>query len=117
MVNLIPLKQLTQKGLNMKTLNVMLTAAALILTAGIAQADVRPDHIPGLLKSGEISSFEKLNQAALDKHPGATIVDTELDHSYGKLVYEVELRDSKGIKWDVDLDAKTAEVLQDKQDT
>ena len=49
--------------------------------------------------------------------PGATILDTELDHSYGKLVYEVELRDTKGVKWDVDLDAKTAEVLQDKQDT
>ena len=60
MVNLIPLKQLTQKGLNMKTLNAMLTAAALILTAGIAQADVRPDHIPGLLKSGEINTRAQL---------------------------------------------------------
>jgi|UPI0002E9D5B1 uncharacterized membrane protein YkoI len=117
MVNLIPLKEFTLEGLNMKPLNLMFAAAALTLTAGLAQADVRPDHIPGLLKSGEIASFEKLNQAALDKHPGSTIVDTELDHSYGKLVYEVELRDAKGIKWDVDLDAKTAEVLQDKQDT
>ena len=101
----------------MKALNVVFATVALALTAGIAQADVRPDHIPGLIKSGEITSFEKLNQAALDKHLGATILDTELDHSYGKLVYEVELRDSKGVKWDVDLDAKTAEVLQDKQDT
>ena len=101
----------------MKPLNVVFATVALALTAGIAQADVRPDHIPGLIKSGEITSFEKLNQAALAKHPGATILDTELDHAYGKLVYEVELRDTKGIKWDVDLDAKTAEVLQDKQDT
>lgn len=101
----------------MKPLNVVFATVALALTAGIAQADVRPDHIPGLLKSGEITSFETLNQAALAKHPGATILDTELDQAYGKLVYEVELRDTKGIKWDVDLDAKTAEVLQDKQDT
>ena len=101
----------------MKPLNVVFATVALALTAGIAQADVRPDHIPGLLKSGEITSFETLNQAALAKHPGATILDTELDHAYGKLVYEVELRDTKGVKWDVDLDAKTAEVLQDKQDT
>lgn len=66
----------------MKALNVIFAATALTLTAGLAQADVRPDHIPGLLKSGEIAAFEKLNQAALDKHPGATILDTELDHSY-----------------------------------
>lgn len=101
----------------MKALNALFAATALTLTAGLAQADVRPDHIPGMLKSGEITSFEKLNQAALALHPGATILDTELDHSYGKLVYEVELRDTNNVKWDVDLDAKTAEVLQDKKDT
>ncbi|MBP5149663.1 PepSY domain-containing protein, partial [Pseudomonas protegens] len=28
----------------------------------------------------------------------------------------VELRDSKGIEWDVDLDAKTGKVLSNKQD-
>ena len=100
----------------MKALNAIFATVALTLTAGLAQADVRPDHIPELLKSGEISSFEKLNQAAIAKHPGATILDTELDHSYGKLVYEVELRDTNGVKWDVDLDAKTGEVLQDNQD-
>ncbi|MBO4970861.1 MAG: peptidase M4, partial [Pseudomonas sp.] len=60
----------------MKPLNVVFATVALALTAGIAQADVRPDHIPGLLKSGEITSFETLNQAALAKHPGATILDT-----------------------------------------
>lgn len=100
----------------MKALKILFAATALTLTAGLAQADVRPDHIPDLLKSGEITSFEKLNQAAIALHPGATILDTELDHSYGKLVYEVELRDTKGVKWDVELEAKNAEVLQNKQD-
>lgn len=101
----------------MKALNILFAATALTLTAGLAQADVRPDQIPELLSSGQIAPFEKLNQAALALHPGATIHDTELDHSYGKLVYEVELRDANGVKWDVDLNAKTAEVLQNKQDT
>lgn len=100
----------------MKALNVLLAATALTLTAGLAQADVRPDHIPDLIKSGQITSFEKLNQAAIALHPGATILDTELDNAYGKLVYEVELRDAQGVKWDVDLDAKSAEVLKNQQD-
>ena len=89
----------------------------LTLTAGFAQADVRPDQIPTLLKSGAIMDFEKLIAAALAKHPGATIVDTELEDKAGRLVYETELRDTSNVKWDVKLDAKTAEVLENKQDT
>jgi len=68
----------------MKTLTALFAAAALTLTAGLAQADVRPDLIPGLLKAGTIMDLEKLNQTALAQHPGTTaasITDTELEHS------------------------------------
>lgn len=64
----------------MKTLTALFAATALTLTAGLAQADVRPDQIEGLLKSGEVMPFEKLNAAAVAKHAGASITDTELDH-------------------------------------
>ncbi|KAF1027033.1 MAG: hypothetical protein GAK37_02514 [Pseudomonas sp.] len=93
-----------------------ITITPLTLAAGFAQADVRPDKIQGLLKSGAIMDFEKLNAIALAKHPGATIVDTELDDKAGRLVYETELRDTSNVKWDVKLDAKTGEVLQNQQD-
>ena len=43
MVTLIPPKQITQEELTMKALNVIFAATALTLTAGLAQADVRPD--------------------------------------------------------------------------
>lgn len=101
----------------MKKLTTLFAATALTLTAGLAQADVRPDQIPGLLKSGAVMDFEKLNAAALAKHPGATIVDTELEDKAGRLIYQTELRDTSNVKWDVDLDAKTGEVLTNKQDT
>lgn len=104
----------------MNTLTALFAAAALTLIAGVAQADVRPDQIPGLLKAGTIMDLEKLNRAALAQHPGSTaasITDTELDHTAaGGYVYQVEIRDAKGIEWDVDLDAKTAQVLSNKQD-
>ncbi|MGH8452358.1 PepSY domain-containing protein, partial [Pseudomonas sp.] len=51
------------------------------------------------------------------KHPGAIITDTELDHKNGVLVYEVDVTDTTGKKFDVKLDAKTGNVLEDKQDT
>ncbi|MBK5415860.1 PepSY domain-containing protein [Pseudomonas sp. TH31] len=104
----------------MKTLTALFAAAALTVTAGLAQADVRPDLIPGLLKAGTIMDLEKLNQAALAQHPGTTaanITDTELDQTAtGTYVYQVEIRDAKGVEWDVDLDAKTGQVLSNKQD-
>ncbi|WP_409298512.1 PepSY domain-containing protein [Pseudomonas sp. KCJK8993] len=104
----------------MSKFSVLLAATALTLGAGLAQADVRPDLIPGLLKSGAVMDLEKLNQAALAQHPGtsaANITDTELEQTAsGAYVYQVELRDSKGIEWDVDLDAKTGKILANQQD-
>ena len=93
----------------MKTLTALFAATALTLTAGLAQADVRPDHIEGLL-----------NAAAVATHPGASITDTELDTKHGvanQYVYEVDLTDTTGKRFEVKLDAKTGAVLENKQDT
>ncbi|OPA86431.1 peptidase M4 [Pseudomonas fluorescens] len=103
----------------MKTLTALFAAAALTVTAGLAQADVRPDHVEGLVKSGAVMQFDKLNAAAVATHPGATITDTELDNKHGvanEYVYEVDLTDTAGKKFEVKLDAKTGAVLENKQD-
>ena len=101
----------------MKTLTALFTAAALTLTAGLAQADVRVDQIPQLVKEGKIKPLEDLNKIALDLHPGATITKTELDNHFNGYEYEVKLRDAKNIEWDVDIDASNGKVLENKQDT
>ena len=104
----------------MKTLTALFAATALTLTAGLAQADVRPDQIETLLKSGAVMSFDKLNAAAVATHPGASITDTELDTKHGvadQYVYEVDLTDTTGKRFEVKLDAKTGAVLENKQDT
>lgn len=104
----------------MQKLTALFTAGALILSTGLAQADVRPDQIPGLLKAGTIMDLQTLNQRALAQHPGTTaadITDTELEHTAaGGYVYQVELRDTKGVEWDLALDARTGQVLSNKQD-
>ena len=100
----------------MKTLTALFTAAALTLTAGLAQADVRVDQIPELVKSGKIKSLESMNAEALKLHPGATITDTDLDNHFNGYEYEVVLRLADGTEWDVDFDATTGKVLSNKQD-
>lgn len=101
----------------MKTFTTLMTATALVCGANLAMArDLGPDEALKLRDAGTIQSFEKLNEAALAKHPGAKVEETELEEEYGRYIYQVELRDDKGVQWDLELDAKTGEVLKDHQD-
>ncbi len=101
----------------MKTLTTLLTAASLALTANLALArDLGLDEAMRLRDAGTILSFEKLNEAALAKHPRGKIEDTELEEEYGRYIYQVEVRDTKGVQWDLDIDATSGEVLKNQQD-
>ena len=101
----------------MKTLTSLCVSATLLMGAGIAQAkDVSPAQIVELSTSGAIMSFDKLNQAALAEHPNASILDTDLEENYGRFIYQVDLRDEKNQKWEIEMDAKTAEILKNQQD-
>ena len=101
----------------MKKLTALFAIATLAATAGIAQArDLGPDEALQLRDAGTIQSFEKLNAAALAQHPGGTINETELEEEYGRYIYQVELRDAKGVQWDLELDATNGQVLKNHQD-
>lgn len=91
-------------------------AALTGLSATLAFADVRVDEAAQLQQDGKIKPFAALNEIAMQEHPAATITDTELEDTYGKYVYRVELRDAAGKEWDVDIDASTGEVLRSEQD-
>ncbi|KUM43165.1 PepSY domain-containing protein [Pseudomonas sp. EpS/L25] len=101
----------------MKKLTALTTAVILLTGVGVAQArDLGPDEALKLRDSGKIKSFEVLNQAAVATHPGSTTHDTELEEKYGRYIYQLELRDPKGVKWDLELDATTGEVLKNERD-
>lgn len=101
----------------MKNITALFAIAALTATAGLAQArDLGPDEALKLRDAGTIQSFEKLNAAAIAKHPGATVKETELEEEYGRYIYQVELRDPAGLEWDLELDATNGQILKDHQD-
>ena len=118
--NLIPSKAITlrqTKETTMKKLTALFAIAALTATAGIAQArDLGPDEALKLRDAGTIQSFEKLNAAALAKHPGGVIEETDLEQQNGRYIYELDLRDAQGVQWDLELDATNGQILQDHQD-
>ena len=101
----------------MKLFTALFAAAALTATAGIAQArDLGPDEALKLRDAGTIQSFEKLNEAAIAKHPGSKVEETELEEEYGRYIYQVELRDAQNVQWDLELDASNGQILKDHQD-
>ncbi|UZE22114.1 PepSY domain-containing protein [Pseudomonas sp. B21-056] len=101
----------------MNRLTAFFIATLMALSTCLAHArDLGPDESRKLQDAGTIQSFEKLNAAALAKHPGAAVTDTELEEKYGKFIYQVELRDTQGIEWDMELDAVTGKVLKNHQD-
>lgn len=101
----------------MKMFTALFAAAALTVTAGIAQArDLGPDEALKLRDAGTIQSFEKLNAAALAQHAGGTIGDTELEEEYGRYIYQVEVRDQQGLQWDLELDATNGQILKNHRD-
>ncbi|EJL02886.1 MULTISPECIES: PepSY domain-containing protein [Pseudomonas] len=102
----------------MNRLTALFIATLMVIGTGAAHArDLNEDEARKLQDAGTILSYEKLNAAALAEHPGATLTDTELDEEYGKYIYQVDLRDTQGIDWDVEVDAVTGKVLKNHQDT
>ena len=100
----------------MKILTTLCVSAALLMGAGLAQAEVSPAKTVELSTSGAILAFDQLDQTALAQHSNTTLLDTELDESYGRYIYRVDLRDDKGQKWEVEMDAATGEILKNRQD-
>lgn len=61
-------------------------------------------------------SFEEAERIALEAVPGAKIESIERETEWGRLVYEVELLDQRGVEWDVVIDAADGKILEKKQD-
>ncbi len=97
---------------------VRLTLAAALVGAAFSTFadDVGPDKAVELVEQGKIKHFRDLNAIVMGLYPGGRIIDTELEDHYGKLVYSLEVHSSDGRQWDVDLDAVTGEVLQNRED-
>ena len=97
---------------------VRLTLAAALVGAAFSTFadDVGPDKAVELVEQGKIKHFRDLNAIVMGLYPDGRLIDTELEDRYGKLVYSLEVHSSDGRQWDVDLDAVTGEVLQNRED-
>lgn len=94
-----------------------LCAALLLALAGTSSArDLDQDEALRLRRDGLILPLDQLMRPALQRYPGATLLEAELEEEDGVLVYEVELLTSQGIVRELELDARDGRILKDEVD-
>ncbi|BBP64216.1 MULTISPECIES: PepSY domain-containing protein [Pseudomonas] len=92
-------------------------ALALLAVCSVVVArDLDQDEALHLRQQGVILPLEQLLQQALDLHPGAKLLEAELEEKHGVYIYEVELLDTDGVVRELDLEAATGRLLKDKED-
>lgn len=92
-------------------------ALALLLFCSLAVArDLDQDEALRLRQRGVILPLEQLLQQAMDRYPGAKLLEAELEEKHDVYIYEVELLTLDGVVRELDLDAATGRLLKDEED-
>lgn len=102
--------------LNKSSMVASIAGLVLLAPAGVSRADENPEELARLIKKGELLSWEAAGKKAEELHPGARVSETDLDKERTRYVYEIEVVDAKGVEWDIDLDAKTGDVLKQERE-
>ncbi|WP_160107544.1 PepSY domain-containing protein [Pseudomonas izuensis] len=101
----------------MNTLTALFAASLIGLTASPVHArDLDQDEALRLRQRGVILPLEQLLQQALDRYPGAKLLEADLEEKHDVYIYEVELLTPEGVVRELELDAATGRLLKDKED-
>ncbi|KQN55314.1 peptidase [Pseudomonas sp. Leaf48] len=78
--------------------------------------DLDQDEALRLRQQGVILPLEQLLQQAMGRYPGAKLLEAELEEKHDVYIYEVELLTPEGEVRELDIDATTGRLLNDKED-
>jgi uncharacterized membrane protein YkoI len=93
------------------------TALALVVFCSAAMArDLDQDEALNLRRQGVILPLEQVLQQAMDRYPGAKLLEVELEEKHDVYIYEVELLTVEGVARELHLKADTGELVKDKED-
>ncbi|MGE8153531.1 PepSY domain-containing protein [Pseudomonas vancouverensis] len=92
-------------------------ALVLLTFCSLAMArDLDQDEALRLRQKGVILPLEQLLQQAMDRYPGAKLLEAELEEKHDLYIYEVELLTPEGIVRELGINASTGVLLKDKED-
>ena len=93
----------------------LLIAIMILSPLALVLADNDHDEARRLHESGEILPLELILQNVRRTHPGK-VLEVELEREDGRIVYELEILGKDGIVKEIYLDARTGELLSDRED-
>ena len=93
---------------------IILPVFIVLIQTGIAD-DNRYYDVKELKDAGEITSLENI-LSQLTEHDINRLLEVELERENNRYIYEIEYLDSKGIVYEVEVDAITAEVIKTKRE-
>ena len=94
-----------------------LGALALVISCSAAMArDLDQDEALKLRQRGVILPLEQVLKQAMDRYPGAKLLEVELEEKHDVYIYEVELLTAEGVARELHLKADTGELVKDKED-
>jgi uncharacterized membrane protein YkoI len=92
---------------------------ALLLLAfcsAVMARDLDQDEALRLRQQGVILPLEQLLQQAMDRYPGAKLLEAELEEKHDIYLYDVELLTPEGVVRELHIDATDGRLLKDKED-
>lgn len=78
-------------------------------------AEMKADQVHRLKETGDIMSLEALLRQVRQEYPGR-VIEIELEEENGRYIYELEIVDDEGIVWDIELDARSGELIKREVD-
>ncbi|MGV8920476.1 MAG: PepSY domain-containing protein [Pseudomonas sp.] len=69
-----------------------------------------------LRQQGTVRPLEELIGLALERYPGARLLETELKEKKGSYLYEIEILTVEGVVRELKFDARNSRLLKDKED-
>ncbi|QII99748.1 peptidase [Stutzerimonas balearica] len=93
-----------------------LPLALLLAATPAASRDLDQDEALRLRREGLILPLDRLLQQALQRHPGAHLLEAELEEEDGRYVYEIELLTTQGVARELEFDARDGRLIKDEED-
>ncbi len=98
-----------------RRLAALLMVLGMVTQAAWVQArDLDQDEALQLRREGVILPLEQLLQSAMQRYPGARLLEAELEEDDDVLIYEVELLTTDSVVRELELDARSGELLKDE---
>jgi len=89
---------------------------ALLLCSLASADDLDHEEAMALRQSGEIVALEQVLGEAMSRHPGARLLEVELEREHGQLIYEIELLTTAGVVRELTFDARSGQLTSDEVD-